>query len=87
MRPLFRQRTLAIAALALGGVSLITVLLVAAPAAAAPQEKVVVCHAPPGNPENAHTIVIGAPAAEAHLANHPDDSLGACGDDDGGGGA
>ena len=31
--------------------------------------KVDVCHAPPGNPDNAHTITIGAPAVAAHLAH------------------
>jgi hypothetical protein len=36
-----------------------------------------VCHVPPGNPSNAHTICVGAPAVKAHLKNHGD-SLGAC---------
>jgi hypothetical protein len=36
----------------------------------------VICHIPPGNPENAHTIVVGAPAVPAHLAHG--DTLGAC---------
>jgi hypothetical protein len=31
--------------------------------------KVDVCHIPPGNPANAHTITIGAPAVQAHLAH------------------
>ena len=39
-------------------------------------EKVLVCHIPPGNPENEHTIVVGAPAVPAHLAHG--DSLGEC---------
>lgn len=38
--------------------------------------KAVVCHIPPGNPENAHTIEVGMPAVRAHLAHG--DSLGAC---------
>ena len=38
--------------------------------------KVVICHYPPGNPENEHTIEVGAPAAPAHLAHG--DTLGAC---------
>lgn len=38
--------------------------------------KVSVCHIPPGNPANAHTIVVGAPAVQAHLAHG--DSLGVC---------
>ena len=38
--------------------------------------KVVVCHMPPGNPDNAHTITVGSPAVEAHLKHG--DTLGAC---------
>jgi hypothetical protein len=40
-------------------------------------EKVTICHIPPGNPENAHTITVGAPAVPAHLENHGD-SIGEC---------
>jgi len=39
-------------------------------------DKVVVCHIPPGNPANAHTITVGASAVRAHLAHG--DALGAC---------
>lgn len=42
-------------------------------------DKVTICHVPPGNPGNAHTITVGAPAVDAHLAHG--DSLGACADD------
>lgn len=45
---------------------------------AAGQTKVTICHVPPGNPSNAHTITIGEAAVPAHLANHAGDSLGAC---------
>lgn len=38
--------------------------------------KVTICHLPPGNPENAHTLSVGAPAVRAHLAHG--DKLGAC---------
>jgi len=38
--------------------------------------KVEICHIPPGNPENAHTIRVGVPAMVAHLAHG--DSIGAC---------
>lgn len=38
--------------------------------------KVVICHIPPGNPANAHTIEVGASAVSAHLAHG--DVLGAC---------
>ena len=41
------------------------------------EEKVTICHRPPGNPENEHTITVGAPAVPAHLA-HGDD-IGECG--------
>ncbi len=51
-------------------------------------DKVTVCHIPPGNPDNAHTITVGAPALDAHLGHG--DTQGACpgdeaaGDDDDG---
>ena len=32
-------------------------------------DKVVICHIPPGNPAAAHTIVVGAPALGEHLAH------------------
>lgn len=54
----------------------------AAAAAQAPEdkaEKVTICHMPPGNPENMHTLSVGAPAVRAHLDHG--DALGACGDD------
>lgn len=41
-------------------------------------DKVALCHVPPGNPANAHTIVIGEPAVSHHLANHSGDHLGPC---------
>jgi len=46
--------------------------------AQAAQPKVTICHVPPGNPANAHTITIGAPAVPAHLANHDGDAIGPC---------
>jgi hypothetical protein len=48
------------------------------------EDKVTICHVPPGNPENAHTITIGAPAVDDHIQNHPGDHVGVC--EDGGGG-
>lgn len=39
--------------------------------------KVTICHIPPGNPGNAHTIVVGVAAVPAHLAHG--DTLGECG--------
>lgn len=42
--------------------------------------KVLVCHIPPGNPENAHTICVSANAVDAHQSHHAD-PIGACADD------
>lgn len=41
------------------------------------KKKTTICHVPPGNPANAHTLCIGNPAVGPHLANHPD-YLGPC---------
>jgi hypothetical protein len=41
------------------------------------QLKVTICHIPPGEPENRHTITIGASAVASHVRNHGD-PLGAC---------
>ena len=41
-------------------------------------DKVIVCHIPPGNPGNAHTICVSYNAVAAHLAHG--DYLGNCGD-------
>ncbi|HEY7472917.1 MAG TPA: hypothetical protein VIE68_11280 [Gemmatimonadota bacterium] len=40
------------------------------------EPKVLVCHVPPGNPENPHTIEVGESAVPAHLAHG--DTEGAC---------
>jgi hypothetical protein len=40
-------------------------------------EKVTICHIPPGNPGNAHTITVGEPAVAAHVAEHGD-TIGPC---------
>jgi hypothetical protein len=42
------------------------------------QEKVVICHRPPGNPSNAQTLTLSPQGAQNHLAHHPDDTLGPC---------
>ena len=44
---------------------------------AADTKKTTVCHIPPGNPANAHTICVGNPAVPHHLKNHGD-FVGAC---------
>ena len=35
-------------------------------------KKTTICHIPPGNPANAHTICVGNAAVPAHVANHGD---------------
>ena len=40
--------------------------------------KVTICHIPPGNPDNAHTIRVSENAVDAHLAHG--DTLGKCPD-------
>jgi hypothetical protein len=40
-------------------------------------KKTTICHVPPGNPANAHTLCIGNAAVKHHLKNHPD-YLGPC---------
>ena len=40
-------------------------------------KKVTICHIPPGNPAERHTITVGAPAVAAHVRNHGDE-IGAC---------
>jgi len=40
------------------------------------ERKVTVCHVPPGNPDNSHTIRIGEPAVLAHVAHG--DTIGSC---------
>jgi hypothetical protein len=39
-------------------------------------EKVLICHIPPGNPGNAHTIFVSSNAVPAHLRHG--DTLGPC---------
>ena len=39
-------------------------------------EQVTICHIPPGNPDNEHTIAVGAPTVDAHLAHG--DYIGEC---------
>lgn len=64
---------------ALSAVALAALLIMAPPAAQGGIGKVTICHVPPGNPANAHTITVGIPAIPAHLAHG--DSLGACGEE------
>ena len=43
-------------------------------------DRVTICHIPPGNPGNAHEIVVSSNAVSAHLAHG--DYLGSCSNDD-----
>ncbi len=40
------------------------------------EERVAICHLPPGNPTNAHTIIVGRAAIDAHLGHG--DQVGEC---------
>ena len=39
-------------------------------------DKIAICHIPPGNPSKAHTITVGGPAVDRHLAHG--DVIGSC---------
>jgi hypothetical protein len=39
--------------------------------------KTTICHIPPGNPSNAHTLCVGNAAVRAHMENHGD-PIGEC---------
>ncbi len=43
--------------------------VVVASSSSSSTEKVTICHIPPGNPDNAHTITVGSPAVRAHEAH------------------
>lgn len=43
------------------------------------KNKVFLCHVPPGNPGNAHTLSVSVNAVPSHLGNHVGDQLGKCG--------
>jgi len=61
----------------LSAIAFIMLVTIAPASVQSGQEKVTICHIPPGNPANAHTIVVGAPAVPAHLELHGD-TLGEC---------
>lgn len=44
----------------------------------AAQKNTELCHFPPGNPDNFHTILVGPKAADKHVENHSGDFFGAC---------
>jgi hypothetical protein len=68
----------------LGAVAFILLVTIAPAPVQSGQEKVTICHIPPGNPANAHTIVVAEPAVAAHMELHGD-TLGQCGGGGGGG--
>jgi hypothetical protein len=43
-------------------------------------KQVEICHCPPGNSDNCHTIRVGKKAVASHLRNHPEDTAGPCED-------
>ena len=45
-----------------------------------------ICHIPPGNPDNTHTITVGAPAVGPHIEHHGD-TVGPCANGGNGGNA
>ena len=42
-------------------------------------DRVTICHAPPGNSDNLREITVSAKAVAAHLEKNPDDTEGPCG--------
>jgi hypothetical protein len=50
--------------------------------AASGNEKVTICHIPPGNPDNRHEITVSIFAVPAHVMLHGDD-VGSCDSDPG----
>ncbi len=51
-------------------VAVIMLLAFVVPVAAANDDKVTICHVPPGNPENVQTITIDEHALQAHLGDN-----------------
>jgi len=51
------------------GLALAVMMALGTIAPVAARESVSICHIPPGNPENAHVIVISVDALPAHLAH------------------
>jgi len=51
-------------------------LFSAIPVISANEEKVTICHIPPGNPDNRHMITVGESAVPAHVSHG--DYVGTC---------
>ena len=60
------------------GIFISTITGLAQTASAAPEPKILICHTPPGNPDNPHTLSVGESAVLAHVAHG--DTLGPCDD-------
>ena len=55
--------------IALAFLTAVTVATLALSQTAAADDKVTICHIPPGNPDNRHLITVSADAVPAHLAH------------------
>jgi hypothetical protein len=69
--------------LVLAIIAIIAIVVMSWPGVVTAGEKVTICHVPPGNPENAHTITIDKHALKAHLGDneeglHGGDYYGEC---------
>ena len=65
------------AVLVFASILILGVIGLSAEVYAPPAPKVVICHIPPGNPDNAHTIEVSEYAVDSHLDHG--DTLGECG--------
>ena len=63
--------------ISLVGTAIFLSIAIGAAFAGGGQTKYEVCHFPPGNPDNSHTVKAGAPAMAAHMA-HGDWLGGSC---------
>ncbi len=53
--------------------AILATVLLTVPVSADPDDKVWLCHYPPGNPENVQLLNISDSAVPAHVQNHPGD--------------
>jgi hypothetical protein len=68
----------ATAVVLIGGLALVpTATMQSAFAQPTNPHKVTICHIPPENPDERHTITVGAPSVAAHVREHGD-YIGAC---------
>jgi hypothetical protein len=69
-------RFLILSAASVVALTLAQCFAVSGSADAAAEPKVLICHIPPGNPANAHEIIVGESAVNAHLDHG--DNVGPC---------